>query len=619
MVGTVRLLEAPPVVEARPQLHLRPRSLASQRVWTTGSWDEHPLPESDLRLQTLPDDHRSFASLRAILEQLEAFVVPEERATTARLRQYMRDACPEEDPSAHGRMLADSVTFAIMRRVSRESVYTARLIDHGARTLNGLLARVAAGGRVHVPALDRIDRPTIKVLARAMLILEPTQRFAWAWHTSFDPLDDATAPGQPHLYHVSRRNLLRQLVAMLQPTMVRLPNGEDLCAPTTLAPASPSAISAALVVQNYDACLLLCDALEWSGTDGEVGEALRLRALAALNVGEIEAAVDSLARSEAVARSGGRRAHLAYLQGLIAAKRSYDLGSSRNHYERGLAAAQGAPSVEDEDLPLERAWLLNGLALNDAILWRRDQQESAWFDDAFSLVQQAFDLVREGPTPARMYLRFNLIANAAFLLEMRGEYQHALNIFGKAFELDVPGAAVQEHRWRSNINYRIGALHRRAGDLEAACTCLREAAKHDLATDTWATHERILRALGVVHLQRGAHGEAAEAFAAGLAACRRARSREGTLVHARGLAAALGRAGRKPEAGAVVEELSAEEGLTVDLGTDTDPVHGDRGTRLAPKLPAYIPEIDLEGIPAIDLNQFLGHPRPGPARPHGQR
>ena len=589
-------------------LHLRPRSHDAQRVWQVGAGLSGAQPPGELfHLAVLPDEHHSFASLTSILHQLEPFAQPDQRRELARLDDYMREACPDfGDGSSvsHGRFMADAVTLAIMRRISRESVYTARLIETGARVLNSILSRSIGCKGVWVPHVDRLDRPTLKVLARAMLLLEPSHGFSWVWHLSSDPMrtsDDT--PDDP--YVVSRRDLLRKLVGILSPRLARDGIAVPLCRPKVSdANVSALQVAAALVVQNYDACFLWTDALLRRADAGEVSEGLRLRALAAVNVGMFDQSMRDLHQAELMTELPGRRAHFCYLQGLIDAKRRYSLEQSGSHYERGLAHLEAAAgrNGHGEDLPLERGWLLNGLALNEAILQRRHGEDTAHHARAIALERHAFGLVQDGDDPARAYLRFNLLANCALLMEMQGQWDVAIDIFTKTFDFTDSESETIRQRSRRALGYRAGVLHFRAGRVEEAHRLLQDAVEQDAAIDGWATYERVLRAVGSVALARGTLTEAADIFATGLDICRNARSAEGTREHARGLCSALMLAGKRHQASVVCDTLSAEEGITV--GSDLSrPI---AVTPPSPKLPAYIPEVDLEGIPAIDINRFLG-------------
>jgi tetratricopeptide (TPR) repeat protein len=593
-----RVTEAP----AGAPLQLRPRSAERQRVWYIGG---RP-PESDgrsLRLAVRPDRQEAFASLEAIVGQLAPHATAADSSALARMARYLDEVRPGSERlrggGTRGRLLKDSVTFAIMRRVSRESYYTARVIDLGARTLNAILAGLPHES-VHVEHADRLDRPTLKVLARAMLLLEPSHRFSWAWHLDGDPTTTAPAAAASDLYLASRTALLRQLGAMLSPRAIRGSPTSGVRRPDLPANgATTDDMASELVLQNYDRCFLLREPLLRTGGDAAAGEIQRLTGLAAVNVGLVGDALEALRIAETGA-GPGRRAHLSYLQGLIEGKRRYDLSASCAHYERGLALIESGDDGE-ADLPLERGWLLNGLALNEAILWRREPDADERHANAFRLEREAFDLVREGSSPSRMYLRFNLLANSALLMEMCGEYDVAIDLFRRTFDFDVDRDSAKRSRWESTMGYRLGVLHYRAGRLDEAYRLLYDAAEQDESVEGWPTRERILRALGAVALDRGAAGEAESLFRRGLETCREARAAEGTRAHAEGLVAALLSGGRAGRAAEVLRELREEEGLAIASRPDDVPRRPP-----SPKLPAYFPEIDLEGIPAIDLNRFLG-------------
>lgn len=596
-------------------LHLRPKSNKAQRIWCVGAapGEVRGVNHSELNLAVEPYRQESFTSLKSILEQLKPLARPDHLNDIRKVEGYLREACPDAGAGGvqtHGQLLADSVAFAIMRRISRESFYTARVIEVGAKTINAVLSGVAGCQKVHVNHLDQLDRPTLKVLARAMLLLKPSDGFAWVWHSTSDPLQTAQFETED-IYLSSRRQLLRQLVGILSPTLVMKPGVAPLI-PLGTGPGKPTTfdIAAALVVQNYDACFLWCDSL-LGGTDSEVAEAHRLRALAAVNVNNYDAALHSLHLAEQLSASGVRRAHLSYLQGLIETKRRYDLSSATSHYTRGLNLLDGGHESESEDAPLERAWLMNGLALNEAVLWRRCLDKQDHYRKAFALERDAFDLVREGDSPARTYLRFNLLANSAFLLEMSGNYELAIRTLLNAFDFGLDESLGRKKVWRSTLGYRVGVLHHKAGANHEALGLLRDAAESDSSPESWPTHERVLRALGAVEFHEGHYSRAADTFAWGLRLCVAGRSAQGTAEHARNLIVSLLRSGQKHRACGVYEELLSEEGLETipaEAFAQSGSLDELQPSPLSPKLPAYFPELDLEGIPSIDLNLFLGKP-----------
>lgn len=584
-------------------LHLHPRSELGRRRWELGGDDDaDPLDGRNLwlPLAARPDVHESFASLRSILDQLRPLADPERYRDIEHLEDYLREACPAESDAgpSHGRLYSDSVTLTVMRRISRESVYTARVIDLAARTINEVISR-AGCATAYVHGIERLDRPSIKVLARAMLLLEDRHGFSWVWRSGVDPVEPASADDP---YVASRSTLLRQLVGIVQPTLVRVGAVLPLRRPLFTSRSSLYDVSAALVVQNYDACILACDQL-LAGDDACSSEVMRLLALASINLGMAPRALNLLQQAEAIAPRPGRAAHLCYLQGLIEAKRSYSLQRSEDHYQRGLAVLDGC-EASDDDLALERAWLYNGLALNQAILWRTEPSRTR-ITDAFRLTQEAFALVRDGDDPARSYLRFNLLANSAFLLEIVGDLEAAARVLGRMFNLDPKETSTTSTRdVQAVLAYRLGVLHYKAGHLDEAESLLADALAGTEAVERWAARDHVLRALGALLLNRGRYGESAAAFAEGLTVCRNARSASGTREHGRGLMSALLLTGDERQACELHEWLATEEEIVLDN-------EADRSTGWvlprppAPKLPPYVPEVDLEEIPTIDINRFL--------------
>ena len=604
-------------------LHLQPRSNKAQRVWYIGQAPQ----ETDTRkleLDVKPHNHQSFSSLKAVLKQLKPLAQPHQLPDLAKIENYLREACPDEGDdraNTHGQLLADSVAFAIMRRISRESFYTGRLIELAAKTINAVLSSLPDRGEAHINHLDQLDRPSIKVLARAMLLLKPTDGFTWVWHTSSHPLQ-TESPESGNIYIQSRLRLLRQLVGILSPTVITQHTTAPLTSvvpPAVLKPTTYD-IAAALVVQNYDACFIWCDDLA-GYSDSEAAERHRLRALAAVNIEHHDAALDSLSRAEQMSASVVRQAHLCYLQGLVETKRRYDLASSTSHYTRGLNLLDGCHAVADEDLGLERAWLMNGLALNEAVTWRRNTHESNHYKRAFALERDAFALVCDGDSPARTYLRFNLLANSAFLLEMSRNYELAIQTLLRAFDFDLDESAERKQVWRNTLGYRVGVLHFSAGAVDNALRLLTDSAESDMSDEGWPTREKVLRALGTVRFHNGQYSQAAEIFASGLEMCRSSRAAHGATEHGRNLILSLLRDDHKQRAREVYEELLTEEALEVlprEVIEENYSFADLRPSPLSPKLPAYFPELDLEGIPSIDLNLFLGDRqdvRKGPVSP----
>lgn len=604
------------VSRSPPQIHLLPRSHAWQRLWYVGCGAIDTRSERDtLHLNVCQDDHRSFASIVSILAQLQCHV-GKSNGLACKVTELLDGAGSVRVASqlgSHAQLMTDPVTYALMRRISRESVYTARTIDAAAKLINELIGERGDVKTVLVDNVDRLDRLSLKILARAMLLLRPEHGFAWAWRSASDPMDALDVSCDGDFYLVSRHAFLQKLLGVISPTLRRSSGVTNLARPSECeGGVEESDISTALVMQNYDACFLWCTG---GLSPPSVPEGHRLIGLALTNIDQYDEALGAWRTAECLTTDRGRRAHLCYLQGLLEAKRRYDLTGSDMHYLRGLDEVSRIHDDETiSDLNLEHAWLLNGLALNQALLWRRTK-DTIHFHRAFDMERQAFDLVRDGTEPARLYLRFNLLANLSFLLEISGRYDVAIQTLNRAFDMEL-GSGDSAYRMRSTLGYRIGVLYSRVGHLDRALECLDRAAEQDHYIELWSTHERILRAIGSVALQRRDIGRAEIAFQQGLDICRAERSAEGTWEHGRGLATTLLLQGARDKALDVIETLLNEEGLQLmSASACRDNVLPDtlQPSPPSPKLPAYIAEIDLEGIPRVDLNRFLGGAMPANA------
>ena len=509
----------------------------------------------------------------------------------------------DDGASAHQRLMTDGVTFAIMRRISRESVYTARTIDLAAAALRRALTELDPQW-VLLPHVDRLDRLSLKVFARCVLMHTDLNGFEWHWWSTSDPLVPVE-DGAGHFVQC-RSEFLRTVARLVRPTLRRVGPIFPIKKPPQQQESLGQA-SVALVLQNYDACLSWCEGL--MRLDDDAVEPRRILGLALLNVTKFEYAIDVWQSAVARRPTTAQSAQLSYLQGLVLAKRQHDLRRSDEHYIAGMATLDAASGPSDEDLALERAWLHNGLALNNAIRWRREPDKTSYYHAAFNTIQTAFHLVKGELTAPRTYLRYNLLANTAFLMEMAGEYERAIAVFRRAFDIDrILAHPSANSRMRSTLNYRIALLHSKAGNPRKALAHFDTAAASERDFGLWYTQERIERARGAVAFEAENLEAAVRYFASGLELSLANRSAEGAIENGRGCIQSLLASGAYDDARALHDRLVSEEGiaLTGTAAPSSEQLMAVAINPPSPKLPAYIPEIDLEGAPSIDLNRFLG-------------
>jgi tetratricopeptide (TPR) repeat protein len=578
-----------------PGLHLRPISTPTQRIWCYGASTTRAA-DGCIALATTPGDLRSFSSVRSVLLGLAQVIHPSQQAAVASYLQRLDQVAPwgaDLPTHAFSRMLSDGVAFAILRRISRESVHTSPLIHQGAILLNSVLARAGVNQAV-LPHTGEVDRASLKLFARAMLLLTEKDGFSWVWEFG----EDRDGGGASDLRLLIQRDFIAHLKTTLSPTIIHgqalRPSPEMTFQAETL-----ESVSAALVLQNYSGCLGL---MQHAPLDN--AERARLTALVAVNTGRYELALDLLNTAIPLSKPS-MAAHLCYLSGLIQAKRHYDPQASETHHLRGMAildAASGRVDDDDGDLQLERAWLHNGLALNAALASRRSANPAPHVHSAFDHLRSAFACLESGRQPARMYLQFNLFSNMSFLMEIQGAYDVAINTLDSIFLDQSSENPAEQGRWSATLGYRIAMLHWKAGRQDVAASLLRRALA-SLEPAEEPARERILRGLGQVLLSSGHHKEASAAFSEGLAIGRKLRFAEATKHHAAGAIAAFVQDGAKGRARDLLNECMQVDHIT--LPTEGRGIAGIIVPKASPKLPAYYPEIDLEDVPRMDINRLL--------------
>ncbi len=557
-------------------LHLRPMGGVSVR-WVS-AFSGHP-PCDSIEF-SCPDDETSFGALRCWLAHARQLVAGALSVRIEEVEERLNHMLPDSaHGAAHASVLSSGVAFAVLRRISRESVYTARVIDSAARVLLDVVHELEVQ-LVRVLGVTQIDRPSLKVLVRVALVADSSACQLWEWQFDSDPYEEDGS-----LRSRSRSELLGAVGEVLQMPRERSWRRAHPSNSNQLPPLRPTVqgLASDLVLQNYDRIFRAFER-------GEAGrfsafDRARLIALSALNVGDVHFADQMLEESESMLDVATEVAHLAYLRGLIAAKRRYDLQLSDRHHQRGLKVVAGSSAMGTS---LEKAWLYNGLALNAALRWRQSGTGRE-FDSAYELLMKSFSEASKLDCAASTYLRFNLVANTAFLLEMSGRYRDAAFAFEQAFSMDHLGQDLS-----APLSYRIGVLWMRANNYPVARRFLTDALEG--CAEDWALCEVVLRALAELSKMSGDVGKAASYSERGGRLCLDARARRGAMHHVSTLYGLLGLA-------APTRALLAK---LLQGGVAKRELMAFAPRRVPSKLPAYVPEVDLENLPAIDLNRFLG-------------
>lgn len=503
--------------------------------------------------------------------------------------------------------LASSVTYAIMRRISRESAYTASVIDKGAKLFNDLLSE-NKHTRVIIRNIDYADKLSLKIFGRAILI----NAFAIEWNWIFinDPINNCNQ--HECLFDKIRYQFFLKLQPVLQPELkliqpaseksfrspVYLENQEDI---------NLFSISKELVLQNYDWCVWAADYLIQTCSENEtIAEAYRLSGLALINFGLIDEACLQFQNAEKTTENNYKKAHISYLLGLSATKRHYQLTESEVHYRRGLTYLEAMENKDANAEALERAWIYNGMAMNQVL--RNKGKQTGEYKEIVDKLLSAFNLVKSGNDAARGYLRFNLLANMAFLMEIYSNYTQAIQLFKRTFDSELYEATNDKARWDFVLNYRIGLLHYKAGNQDAA-DALFEKILNELSPDSigWYMYERLCRGAGFIKFNKGDAQGALTIFKQGLRTSVNERSYEGARYHGKGAISCYYRLGETEKCVQLYAYLQ-QEGVRIAENTAhlfSSMEQQDFMDTPSPKLPAYVPELDFEDIPKVDINQYM--------------
>lgn len=529
----------------------------------------------------------SLSAIKPVLSELAAHHDAPMREALKTLLNSLNNSLPAP---------TSGVAFALERRISRENISLAIESEKLACWMRDALLRLPHVEEIVIPHLERFDDLSIKLLARVVPFVPKTWKLFCDRQTNADKM-----------------TLLSRFSDAVDVPLIT-DKITDLYSSRPAYDSCPSMAHLAqeLVLTNYSACLrwgseLLNSPSLAPETSAEVQKIL---ALATLNRGMKDEALSRLSSAEHEAPSLTRKAHMACLQSLVVQKRLYDSQLAMKHVKNGfnhlaLAVSEG---VSADEIGLERAWLLNSAALNDAVDFRRAKNPDSLVR-AMSYLKEAFTLAKSLKSAPANYLRFNLAANTVFLLEMLGQPGRALEALEGSFSSTIIDDENEDGRGAEAFMYRRAVLLAKTGETKKAISILNNLVPLYEAKKAWFLSEQVCRAVTAIAAQSGDLEVASTSATTGLEICTRERSKCGQEIHYKNLLKLYQLQGR-----------SADKRLL----RDAYPYYQEREAILqwnipkaTPKLPAYIPELDLEEIPKIDLNNYLVGNSDGKARYEG--
>lgn len=570
------------------------------------TWAAERLCPSDGLTVTLSPGLDSFAALSAILiAAAEAARMPIDRLVAGHEESLgltvpaLVGAAPERRGHFYN---AENVGSSVIRRISRESIHLTDAIDDLARMLLNLLARDR--GRLVLLGAEHLDRPTARVLYRAHQLASAGD-VDWFWGFNAYVLREA-GTGEISIerrFRDSRDRLFRVLAERMQVSVDKSLTALPALAfePDGTSEEMVKLVSQALVDQNYDrAYTFAASGLETLPTADRCN-VWRMLCIADANMGRIDDAANSIEEAHEAAKDDPWLAsQCLYMSGLLETKRRYNLDAAERSYRDALVLMDDCDQ-QDARTRVERAWATNGLALVRTLRTKQldPEDRDAELMRIFLDEAEAFQGVHDQFTAPALYLQLNLLANMALLLEVKGDFQRAASFWGRVFDKFRGTNSAERRSFEVAFLYRLGLLELKAGAHDRARAAMERALAVPDAASRAFTMERLLYGKGHVELESGDLAAAGDTFSAGCALAERLRHDEAFADHLTGLTEAD--AGAPHPDRQRWEEAARRRGVSVR----------DRRSVPAPKFPSYVPLVDLEVAPQIDLNQFLANDRSG--------
>lgn len=521
---------------------------------------------------------------------------------------------------ANTNLSSESVVYSVIRRISRESMASIRLIDALCESITLFIDDVfeQTGKRVVLVVEDAqwADRPSLKILCHLSRLIEsPKLSQVWVFSRRID-LDVSPSPTHDDMRESiirARQRIFCRVYEEIRPEVIAIDEPADLTVSDLVELHAPvegteqlrTQAALALVTANYELGYLVCgSAMQHADSPEALSEVFRIIGLIHSNMDFVDSAYDAFREAAHLVGDGPKRAHVEYLCALLATKRLYDNGLARTHYEAGFRFV--GESTESERL--EKAWLINGVSFLEAI--QLSGYDEAQRDKAIEGVLRqelaALDMLKQDKGQGAIYLRFNLYSNIAFLLEIKKDYKAALKlwsgVFGKYSYIDGQEAD-------SPYLYRAGMLQYKSGEPSLAVEILRRA-KVQATRESNRVYAQISSyALAFVCSAGGRLAEAEGKFLDAMSIAYEMKDPVAFRNSALGFLQVKSRLDDLQQGARIVRDRFGSFFERVIEPID-DVVTGERLSRVEitppkTKLPSYYPAMDLESVPKVDMNRFL--------------
>lgn len=596
-------------------------------------------PENSLVINILIDDLNfyRFHSLEKLCYSLLKSISKEKRLLIVRkYEKHIGSILPGlfGKKRARNSSVGESIVSAVVRRISRESHHYALFIDKAARFMIELVNELSNSKYLQLYIVlndfNNWDRPSLRIVNRFNVLNES---YPVTWIALDNEIKHNLFANNPTFYkrlQFIRKQFLSQFLR-IQPRVTKdlyNPQGQvnavrkypikKLSLEKKFLRDSMRNAAEELAFQNYERVYVILEPLFGNLIDKELqAQVYRLIALTDASRGDYNLAYELLSKAYKASKLETYKAHIKYLQGLIQTKRYYDLKAAGQDYEIGMSRLEKVTHRNHQFL-LEKAWLLNGQALVHSLIAKNLSKKTASreLEKALSLEIQAFNMAKGKRGSDFAYLRYNLLANITFLLEITKQYDKAIKFWTKAFEQYLIS---KDSSFEIAYYTRLGLLEFKEGLVKNSIEKLKKALESSVSIRDPFYEEKVLYSIAFIQLQEKQFSESLFYFKKGLMITKDLREMSSFYMHLRGVLwnAAYLKNNKLfwDTAGLGLNFIVDEHNKTL-LNSLKKNIKNKNLINLlknnhmelplpSPKLPSYIPSIDLEGIPSQDINRYL--------------
>lgn len=266
-------------------------------------------------------------------------------------------------------------------------------------------------------------------------------------------------------------------------------------------------LNAALIEQNFElAFLLLNHTLKSNQNNKIISDQMAYRNIGVIeaNLGNFDEALCYFDKSIQSSENILEYSRNSYIKGLCLIKRFKKVEEGLEVIDQALQKFNDNYVEGDTKYKHEKAWLINGKCLGRAILASKLEklEKEQIILEIIKDEMEAYKLISHEPSFYLVYLRFNLLANIAFLLEILGNYTKAIEFWERAFAPILANDG-QYRESEKALTYRLGVLNINLSEFEKAKVLL-ERALELARTEGHPFHLNvILYAIGYLRLLTG--------------------------------------------------------------------------------------------------------------------